>query len=252
MEVYWVEQTEADLPAGDEWLSQSEAARLGTLRFTKRRKDWRLGRWTAKMALARYFKLPADPQILANFEIRAASSGAPEVFFQNKPAEAAVSLSHRAGLAVCAVAPSNGVLGCDLEIIEPRSDAFLTDYFTTEEKSLVAGTCVEDRSRLLALLWSAKESALKALHTGLRLDTRSVMVGLSDALRDEKEDASQHEVDPTSLIRSSGGLNVWHPLQVRCQEGQIFNGWWQHTQNLIRTLAAFPAPEPPILLEAVA
>jgi 4'-phosphopantetheinyl transferase len=252
MEVYWLEQTEADLPAGDGWLGASERARLRTMRFAKRRNDWRLGRWTAKSALALYLEIPAVPDVLANLEICPAPSGAPEVFFQNKPAAAAISLSHRGGVAACAVTRSNGVLGCDLEIIEPRSEAFLTDYFTAEEQSFVMGTCVGDRSRLLALLWSAKESALKALRTGLRLDTRSVTVGLFDALREKGEQAKERGGIRTSPIRSSDGRNGWSPLQVHRGEGQVFNGWWYRTQDLMRTVVALPPPDPPILLAKVA
>jgi 4'-phosphopantetheinyl transferase len=252
MPIYWWEQTEADLPAGDHWLSPSEVARLYAMRFAKRRKDWRLGRWTAKSALALYLKVPADPQVLASIEIRPASSGAPEVFFYDKPAAAAISLSHRAGIAACAVTSSNGVLGCDLEVIEPRSDAFLTDYFTTEEQSFVAGASAGHRPQLLALLWSAKESALKALRTGLRLDTRSVMVELSDALQGESEDAKGSAGDRACLVRSSDGLDGWRPLLVRCAEGPVFNGWWQHTQDLMRTVVALPPPEPPIPLAKAA
>ena len=51
MNVYWLEQTEEDLPAEDDWLNASEMARLSGMRFPKRRVDWRLGRWTAKRAL---------------------------------------------------------------------------------------------------------------------------------------------------------------------------------------------------------
>ena len=63
-------------------------------------------------------------------------------------------------------------LGCDLEVIEPRSEEFVADYFTTEEQKMVSQAPIADRSKLLALLWSAKESALKALREGLRFDTR--------------------------------------------------------------------------------
>ena len=200
------------------------------------------------MALARYFKLAADPQILANIEIRAASSGAPEVYFQSKPAEAAISLSHRSGIAACAVASSTAVLGCDLEITEPRSDAFLSDYFTTEEQSLVAGAAAGDRSQLLALLWSAKESALKALRTGLRLDTRSVIVGTFEILRREVQEARGRGREQANPCPSLQSLDDWRPLQVGTSEGKTFNGWWQHTRNLIRTVVAAPPPERPILL----
>lgn len=248
MEVYWLEQTEADVPARDDWLTASETAQLSTFRFPKRRSDWRLGRWTAKVALARYFKLPAHPRILANIEIRAASSGAPDVFFQNKPAEASISLSHRSGIAACAIASSTAALGCDLEIIEPRSDAFLADYFTTEEQSFVADAAAEDRSRLLALLWSAKESALKALHTGLRLDTRSVIVGPFEALQREIQEEKGCVRNDARLDPSLESSDNWFPLQVCTSQGKTFNGWWQHTRNFIRTVVATPSPQPPILL----
>ena len=132
-----MEQTEADVPTVDDWLSPNEQALLNAMRFAKRRSDWRLGRWTAKNALALYFlylKLPADPQVLASIEIRSASTGAPEAYFGNQPAAATISLSHRAGIAACAVTMPGVELGCDLEMVEPRSDAFVADYFTTASK----------------------------------------------------------------------------------------------------------------------
>lgn len=248
MEVYWLEQTDADLPRGDDWLSTSEKVKLSTLSFTKRRSDWRLGRWAAKSAVALYLKVPSDPQVLASIEIRPDPSGAPEVFFQNEPAAVAISLSHRAGIAACGVTLSSGVLGCDLELIEPRSDAFLADYFTTEEQSLVEGASARDRSRLLALLWSTKESTLKALRTGLRLDTRSVMVSHFGVLPGESEDEKGCAGDRACLVRSANSADDWRPLQVLCREGKVFNGWWLVTDQLIRTVVALPPPEPPILL----
>jgi len=230
MEVYWLEQSEADLPTADDWLSPNEAARLSMMHIAKRRSDWRLGRWTAKNALALYLlylKVPADPRVLANIEIRMASSGAPEAYFHNKPAAATISLSHRAGIAACAVGCSSGVLGCDLETIEPRSDAFLADYFTTAEQSLVAEASAADRPRLLALLWSAKESALKALHEGLRLDPRNVIVSPGETASD---------------------FDGWRPMVVRHTDRQIFCGWWQHGDGMVRALAAVPPPNSPIRL----
>jgi 4'-phosphopantetheinyl transferase len=228
MEVYWLEQTEADLPAENAWLSANEIARLNGMRFAKRRDSWRLGRWTAKRALASYLNLPAHPHVLKEIEIRPATSGAPEAFLANKPAVVTVSLSHRDGRAICAVAPSGVELGCDLEVIEPHGDAFLSDYFTAEEQALVARAPAMDRARLLTLLWSGKESALKALRTGLRLDTRSVIVSPDD---------------------ESFDLNGWSRLQVRYTNGRIFHGWWQHTDNILRTVVANSPPDSPIPLK---
>jgi 4'-phosphopantetheinyl transferase len=228
MSVYWLEQTEADVPPENDWLSAEEALLLEGMRFAKRRGDWRLGRWTAKRALAVYLNLRTHPQVLAKIELRPAASGAPQVFFANEAAVVTISISHRDGRAVCALAPSGVELGCDLEVIEPRSDAFIADYFATEEQALIAQASVTTRPRLLALLWSGKESALKALQAGLRLDTRCVIVSCVDASLD---------------------FNDWSPLQVRYANDRVFHGWWQYTENILRTLVADPPADLPILLK---
>ena len=176
MDVYWLEQSEFDVPTAEDWLSSNEVVRLNSMRVAKRRADWRLGRWTAKCALAMYLTLPDHPQSLQEIEVRPAPSGAPEAFVSNARVAVTISISHRDGVAACAVAPPGASLGCDLEIIEPRSDAFIADYFTIEEQELIARVHLDDRSRLVALLWSGKESALKALREGLRLDTRCLKI----------------------------------------------------------------------------
>jgi 4'-phosphopantetheinyl transferase len=249
LDVYWLEQTTADVPVEDDWLSASEAVLLNGMRFAKRRADWRLGRWTAKRALAISRNMPSHLEALAGIEIRPAQSGAPEVFFANQPAAVTISLSHRCGSAICAVALSGAALGCDLELIEPRSDAFVADYFTPEERAFVARGATADRSRLLALLWSGKESALKALREGLRLDTRCVVVSLVEAHQRRGEDHEGCTEDPDPSFRPSYGPNSWHRLQVCHTDGQIFRGWWQHSGDLLRTLVAAPPPAPPILLK---
>ena len=215
-EVGWFEQSAADLPAEDAWLSAGEAARLARLRFPKRRADWRLGRWTAKRAVALCCNLPADAKTLSRLEIRAAPDGAPEVFFENRPGGVSISLSHRDGFAACAVAPPVTELGCDLELIEPRSDAFVADYFTVEEQALVSATAPDLRPRLVTLLWSAKESALKALRSGLRLDTRCVTV------QPPAEEPGKQ----------------WHALQARHADGRSFDGWWCADGKFVRTVVA--------------
>ncbi len=244
--MYWLEQAETDVPAENDWLSAAEAVCLSAMRFPKRRAEWRLGRWTAKRALSVCLDVPAQPQVFKKLEIRAAPSGAPEAFFGNQPAAASISLSHRSGTALCAVAKSGAALGCDLEAIEPRSDAFVADYFGSEEQALVASASAEERPRLLALLWSAKESTLKALHEGLRLDTRCATV-----------------LPSAGWFESKG----WSPLQVRyapdrhaggrCtadlySEDQVFHGWWRLADNLLRTVVAASPLEPPIPLNTPA
>jgi len=229
MDVYWLEQAEAAVPSSDDWLSPRETICWSGLRSEKRRRDWRLGRWTAKRALAAYWKLPPDGQTLARLEIRPAPSGAPLVFIADEPVAVTISLSHRAARASCAIAMAGAGLGCDVELIEPRSAAFAADYFTAEEQAFVESVSAPDRFPLLALLWSGKESALKALQDGLRLDLRCVSVLPAD-------------FPPPS------GRHEWRPLHVRYTRGATFHGWWHSTGALVRTLVAVPPPLPPIAL----
>lgn len=228
IDLYWLEQFEADVPADNEWLCAGELAVLDCLRFPKRRADWRLGRWTAKLALASYLDEPDNFYTLQRIEIRAAPSGSPEAFLDGRPAPATLSISHRSGAAMCAIARADVALGCDLEVIEPRSDAFIADYFSAGEQDLALRAAPADRQLLVTLLWSAKESALKALHEGLRLDTRSVVV------------------NPGLSIPQSADPEDWYPLQVCVASGPTFRGWWQRAGCFLRTVVADPPPLAPV------
>jgi 4'-phosphopantetheinyl transferase len=231
IDVCWLEQFEADVPVDNDWLCTNELAVLDRLRFPKRRADWRLGRWTAKLALATYLDEPDNFYTLERIEIRAAPSGAPDVFLDGKPAPATLSISHRSGAAMCAVARPDVALGCDLEVIEPRSDAFIADYFSASEQASLLRASVADRQLLIALLWSAKESALKALHEGLRIDTRSVVV------------------DPRLSIPIQP--ETWYPLHVSIASGPSFRGWWQAAGDFLRTVVADPPPQVPVRTKKV-
>lgn len=229
MQVYWLEQAESEVPLANDWLSTAETICMEGLRFAKRRGDWRLGRWTAKQAVASYLNLPGNCSDLARIEIRSAASGAPEAVVDNVRAPATISLSHRNGRALCAVGPAGVDLGCDLEIVEARSEAFVADYFTPEERAFIAGASPADKLQTVALLWSAKESALKALREGLRLDTRSVSVTLGAGL---------------------GVAAGWTPLSVRAVDGSSFPGWWRNSNGIVRALVANPSPDLPISIDS--
>lgn len=229
MQVYWLEQDEADAPLENDWLNSSEQLCLNGFRVRKRRVDWRLGRWTGKRALTAYFNAPSFPDALAQIEIRPSASGAPEVFLADAPGAVTISISHRLGRALCAVSQLGVNLGCDLEIVEPRSDAFIGDYFAAEEERVIREAPDTDRARLAMLIWSGKESALKALHMGLRLNTRSVTVSFENAPVDSKG---------------------WAALEARCSDNKVFHGWWQHAGNMIRTIVADQRLDYPIRLAA--
>jgi 4'-phosphopantetheinyl transferase len=220
MDVHWLEQTESDVPAGNQWLSAREQSRLSEFRFEKRRRDWRLGRWTAKRVLASCLNLSIDS--LVDLEIRPADSGAPDVFLFNQIADVSLSVSHRAEMAFCVVGLSRASVGCDLELVEPREHSFIEDFFTADEQRMVDRLDAKDQPFLTSLLWSAKESGLKALHVGLRLDTK-----LLDASR-----------TPTPLTQRACKENsrVWSPLFLECATGQILSGWWRYSKHMVRTI----------------
>ena len=245
MQVHWLEQSTADVSDRDDWLSSIERRLCSEMSFAKRRTDWRLGRWTAKHAVAAYLRLSCDPQTLAAIEVRPDASGAPDVFLNQQSANVALSLSHRAGMAVCAVAPSGVALGCDLELVELRIAAFVADYFTAEEQAIITRSATPERDRLVTVLWSAKESALKALRTGLRSDTRCVSARLGDA----RPEATQAAPECSSLSsRGSHAMENWSPLAVSHANGQVFQGWWRCMDGLVRTVLSLPPSNPPILL----
>jgi 4'-phosphopantetheinyl transferase len=225
--IHWLTQCAAEVPGVDDWLTASEAATLAGLRVDKRRSDWRLGRWTAKRAVAahRGATSAAEPQI----EIRAADTGAPRVLLDGQPAPLMISLSHSAGLALCTIAGAGVALGCDTELIEPRSRAFVADYFCDQERARLSATATAAQPCVATLTWSAKESALKALGEGLRLDTRSVVVTVPEWVPETR----------------------WRALSVRhTPSGRVFSGWWRVVQQHVLTAVAFPSPRLPVHLVA--
>ena len=218
---WWLARGEDRLPAAGDWLSAAERGRAGALRYAKRRTDFLLGRWTLKLAVARVLGWPDDPAVLARIEGRNAPSGAPRLYIDGQPAGRGVSLTDRAGCAVCLVADRAVALGCDVEIVEPRSEAFVRDYLTEAEQRLV-DSAWPARDMAANLIWSAKESALKVLETGLRRDTRSVEVAVAELSPPER---------------------TWSALSVRTAEGEVFPGWWRRSGAFLVT-ACWPPGGP--------
>ena len=120
-------------------------------------------------------------------------------------------------------------LGCDLELVEARSDRFVRDYFTPPEQATVINPPFNSSSDAVAnLIWSAKESALKVLRTGLRRDTRSVEVSFP--------------------VEKS--VDDWHSLRVRTEEGRHLSGWWrQYGEFLLTVVTGQPVPPPRSLVD---
>jgi 4'-phosphopantetheinyl transferase len=223
----WLALGEEALPEQERWLAPGEAAILAGLRYTKRRTEFLLRRLVTKYAVASVTGRPTDPATLAGIEVRNAPSGAPYVCVHGAPIEMGVSISDRAGWAVCVTSPIQPpAVGCDLELVEPRSPGFVSDFLTASEQRLVGSCAVGDeRDVVVNLIWSAKESALKVIGTGLRRDTRTL------------------EVTPAAP-RGDG----WGALTVRAVEGTVFPGWWRREGRFLLTVATRVTAPPPAAL----
>lgn len=206
-----------EVPPGTAWLTEEEARIHDGLRFERRAADWRLGRWVAKGAVAAALGLDgARPE---DIEVLAQSSGAPtaRLVGERDARPVSMSLSHSGGVGFAAATTDVLGLGCDVETIEARSDEFVSDYFTAAEQRWIADG--EDaRDARANLLWSAKESALKALGTGLTIDTRSV----------EVESVAPASADPAG----------WMALAITVPGGRTFPGLWRVEDGRAWTVVA--------------
>lgn len=226
--LHWLSQNLSDVPQSDDWLSEAERSVLAGLHFTKKRDDWKLGRWTAKQAIcACQMK---DSAAFSNLEIRAAEDGAPTAFWDNEPAKVSISISHSHEKSFCVVGPPGCGTGCDLEWIEPREVNFAGDYFRPEEISYLQQAPAE-QALVVNLIWSAKETVLKILRQGLRRDTRSVAIH-------------------PGFLGLEGAWNAWtgHCLE----SSRVFCGWWRSWEGYIYTAASdqiTSAPEEIIVVD---
>lgn len=210
------------------FLSASERQVLAGLRFPKRRREWLLGRWTAKHLLQRshpaYHSL-ALPAITVGND----ADGAPYLSIEGKGRlSMSLSISHRDDRAFCALSPTlPPSIGADLERIEPRDPAFVRDFFTFNEAERVWTCPSSRRDTLITVVWSAKESVLKALRHGLRVDTRSVEI-LHVAGLEETLAVLQQTPDP-----------MWYEIQIRCTlPGTApLDAWWRPWDRYVLTMA---------------
>ncbi len=214
----------SSVPEDDGWLSPAEREALAKLRFPKRVRDWRVGRWVAKRAVLR--ALGARTLPLDDVEILADPGGAPcpRVLAPGSWGPVSLSLSHAGGVGFAVAIGDVIRLGCDVEAVTARNDSFLQDYFTEAEWTWVEAHR-EERDWRAMLVWSAKESALKALGEGLRLDTRSVEVTVPGRIADR----------PTS----------WLPVTVRIPEGEQFPGHWCRAGDFVWTIVSERRVSPP-------
>lgn len=225
--VGWLAQGEHQLPDGVGWLAPREAERRAGMRYTKRRSEYALRRWAAKTAVASVLGWEVgSPDELARIEAANRVTGAPYAVVDGRPLDTGISLTDRAGWAVCVVAPDDRAVGCDLELVEPRSPGFVSDFLTAAEQDWVRSRPDSAaRDAAANLLWSAKESALKVLGVGLRRDTRTVQVSVAGPVPGED----------------------WAGLEVDTGDA-VLPGWWRREGVFLLTVCSDRALAQPVRL----
>ena len=255
--IYWLIQTTAAhpglaagvAPAG--LLSAEETAVFNRFTVLKRCQDWLLGRWTMKLLLQEIIRQDSGQTIAQDsISILAGKDGAPRASFAATYGDLdlpfSVSISHSHDTSLCAaVAQPDWPLGVDIEFIEPRSANFAADFFTEEEIEQVRDVAPDSRETLLTAVWSGKEAALKAVHEGLRSDTRSVScrfegVEGTGPFRDRRGDL----VGNCEEAGRDAGALKWQSFGIRWERDAdlkkypLLNGWWMVSGEFVLTMAA--------------
>jgi len=199
-----------------------EQRRLAELKLSKRRSEWLIGRWTAKHLLQACLQRDWHVHLpLSAIRIYQDTRGAPVAMVDcgSRIAEWSISISHSHDCGFSAALPDGAIgLGADIEHVEPREWSFVEDYFTPDEIERVLVVPTAQRETLITAIWSAKESALKALHLGLTIDTRRVHCAI------DPRDYSDRDWLEFSITRMSS-----YPKTLR--------GWWRTWGEYVLTLA---------------
>jgi phosphopantetheinyl transferase len=157
-------------------LGQRENTLYQKFKVPKRKTEW-LGARLAIKYLLKAVDNSCQDRGFSEIEILNKENGSPFLSVSGEEATGSrISLSHSNGYVFCAYSPVQVDLGVDLELIEERPAEFIADFFTTKEMDQVRALEESQRNLAVNLIWSGKESVLKALSTGLRVDTRSITV----------------------------------------------------------------------------
>lgn len=203
-------------------LQPVEQRRLAEFKFSKRRSDWLIGRWTAKHLLQACLKRDLNLHVpLSAIGIYDDARGAPVAMVEcgSRIAEWAISISHSHDCGFSAALPDGAIgLGADIEHIELREWRFVEDYFTPDEIERVRVAPIEQRAKLSTTIWSAKEAALKALRLGLTIDTRRVDCA----------------IDPRRYSDDN-----WLEFSITCtpSDTEKLRGWWRTWGEYVLTVA---------------
>lgn len=147
-------------------LPAAERAQAVAFGSAKRRREFALGRSTARALLAEHLAL-AEPDV----PLRIGEDGAPEVEGTDLHLSIAHASSAERSFAAAAVAPHP--VGVDLEVVRPRRPDLYRFVLHPDEYGLL-DTLPHGHDAAQVLLWTLKEAALKAMRTGFRCSPKKL------------------------------------------------------------------------------
>ncbi len=202
----------------------------------KRRDEWLLGRLHAKRLVRAWAREVHGREIPEDaIRIDSAPHGAPVVGFAGPGTEElrspGLSLSHRAGRVLGALGDEPRVdLGVDLELVEPRTEGFVREWFTDAEVRQVEAASPAGRDLLITVIWSTKEAVLKVLGLGLSVDTRGVEIRLDP------------QSEPWSPFCATCGPFPRIGTQGPFPAGTPVTGWWRREGDFVLVIAGGTPP----------
>lgn len=155
-------------------LGEQERDTFQALKIPKRQMEWLAGRLLVKEL---YRKVIDQSKPFNQIQIGRLDAGQPILLTDGQQTDVTISISHSNWWVAAALDPLGQPIGIDLEQVELRDEAFLTDYFTANERNWIENSPEFTRVQNTTLIWSCKESVLKALGQGLHIDLLRIKIG---------------------------------------------------------------------------
>ena len=214
-----LEEAQLDL---SKYLDPTEIETYFAFKIPKRQKEWLAGRICVKQL---YRQMMDQNLALPSIRIERLPDGQPLLKVDGQSVGESISISHSYGWVAGAIDPLGQPIGIDLEKVERRDEAFLMDYFTANERNWIESSPDLIREQKSTLIWSCKESVLKALGKGLHIDPQRVEIG-----------EITNAITPGSFGNSRGRL--------RLDDGDDqYNLQWQMSGEMVLTFASFEERE---------
>ena len=151
------------------WLDGGARARRSRFLVQRPRREFRLCRAALRALLCRRLGCTNDALAFA-----AAEHGKPFAVLDGAPAPVSFNVSHSGCHGLIAVA-DRGRIGVDIEerVIRHDIDGVLRTAFASDEQADLAAASGRQNTELLFRFWTMKEALIKALGSGLSVDTAS-------------------------------------------------------------------------------